>query len=137
MDNPKDTIGSRKVPMHHVPCNVLLELGLAMMEGSLKYGSHNYRAAGVKASVYYDAFQRHVMAWWEGENNDPDSGVSHLIKAMACLVVLRDSMHCDNWIDDRPMQVQMGLNMERFNELASNAIDKVDEPVKPFTEKKL
>jgi hypothetical protein len=100
--NPKDAIGIRKAPMSTVPANVLAEIGVAMLEGASKYGRHNYRAAGVRASVYYDAALRHLMAWWEGEDFDPDSGMSHITKLLACMTVLRDAMHQDMWEDDRP-----------------------------------
>ena len=102
MDNPKDLIGSKKAPMSATPANVLAEVGVAMLEGALKYGRHNFRDSPVRSSVYYDALQRHMMAWWEGEDIDPDSGVSHIVKALATLVVLRDAMHQGNMIDDRP-----------------------------------
>lgn len=100
--NPKDAIGVRKAPISTVPANVIAELGVAMLEGASKYGRHNYRVTGVRASVYYDAAMRHLMAWWEGENLDPDSGVSHITKLLACMTVLRDAMHQGNWEDDRP-----------------------------------
>jgi hypothetical protein len=100
--NPKDSIGIRKAPMSTVPANVLAEIGVAMLEGASKYGRHNYRAAGVRASVYYDGAMRHLMAWWEGEDIDPDSGLSHITKLVACMVVLRDAMHQGMVADDRP-----------------------------------
>lgn len=100
--NPKDAIGISKAPMSTVSAAVLMEVGVAMLEGASKYGRHNYRAAGVRASVYYDALMRHAMAWWEGEDNDPDSGMSHVTKAIATLVVLRDAMIQDKFTDDRP-----------------------------------
>ena len=65
--NPKDAIGIAKTPMSVISGPVIAELGLAMMEGARKYGRHNYRAVGVRASVYYDAMMRHMMAFWEGE----------------------------------------------------------------------
>ena len=100
--NPKDAIGISKAPMSTVSAAVLMEVGVAMLEGASKYGRHNYRAAGVRASVYYDALMRHAMAWWEGEDLDPDSGMSHITKAIATLVVLRDAMLQDKFTDDRP-----------------------------------
>lgn len=100
--NPKDEIGVLKAPMSTVPAPVLAELGVAMLEGALKYGRHNYRAGGVRASVYYDATLRHLMAWWEGENIDEQSGISHVTKAIASLVVLRDAMMFGSMADDRP-----------------------------------
>jgi len=100
--NPKDACGVRKAPMSTVPANVLAELGTAMLEGALKYGRHNYREVGVRASVYYDGTMRHLMAWWEGEDIDTDSNLSHITKAIASLTVLRDAMMRDMVEDDRP-----------------------------------
>jgi hypothetical protein len=132
--NPKDAVGVKKAPMHCVPCEVLLELGLAMLEGARKYGSHNYRDAGVRASAYYDALQRHIMAWWEGEEIDPDSGLHHVIKAIATLVVLRDSMHAGNWTDDRPIQLDRGADVRALNELAAAVIARYPDAKAPYTE---
>lgn len=100
--NPKDSIGIRKAPLSCVPATVLLELGVAMQEGAHKYRRHNYRAIGVRASVYYDATMRHLFSWWEGEDIDPDSGLSHVTKAIASLTVLRDAMIQSKFHDDRP-----------------------------------
>ncbi len=100
--NPKDAIGTKKAPMSTVSAAVLAEVGVAMLEGACKYGRHNYRAVGVRASVYYDATMRHLMSWWEGEDIDPDSGLSHITKAITSLVVLRDAMIQGMVTDDRP-----------------------------------
>lgn len=100
--NPKDAVGSKKVSMSVLPANVLMEVALGLQEGALKYGRHNYRAIGVRTSVYYDATMRHLMAFWEGEDIDPDSQLSHVTKAISSLIVLRDSMLRGNCTDDRP-----------------------------------
>lgn len=99
--NPKDSIGIRKAPMSTVSAAVMAEVGVAMLEGAAKYGRHNYRAVGVRASVYYDATLRHLFSWWEGEDLDPDSGMSHITKAITSLVVLRDAMIQGKVTDDR------------------------------------
>lgn len=100
--NPKDLQGIKKVPLHVIPPQVLSEIGLALMEGSRKYSRFNWRAAGVRSSVYYDAAMRHLLAYWEGQDVDPDSGVSHLVKAIAGLMVLRDAERQGMVTDDRP-----------------------------------
>lgn len=100
--NPKDMVGIAKAPMSTVSAAVMAEVGVAMMEGALKYGRHNYRASGVRSSVYYDATLRHLMSWWEGEDLDPDSRMSHITKAITSLVVLRDAMIQGMVEDDRP-----------------------------------
>ena len=100
--NPKDAIGIGKTPLSTVPGPVLMEVGLGMAEGAIKYGRHNYRCVGVRASVYYDAAFRHLVSWYEGEDIDPDSGLSHISKCIASLVVLRDAMIQNKLNDDRP-----------------------------------
>jgi hypothetical protein len=131
--NPKDALGIRKVPMSTIPAPVMAELGVAMLEGALKYGRHNYRAIGVRASVYYDAVMaRHMPAFWEGEDDDPDSGISHVTKAIASLVVLRDAMICGNWVDDRPPRPPKGW-LARLNEKVAALLVKYPDPVNPYT----
>lgn len=101
--NPKDRIGvSKWRQVFCIPPRVLWELGVAMLEGAMKYGRFNYRASGVQASIYIDAAQGHINSWIEGEDIDPDSGLSHITKAICSLVVLRDGMIEGNFIDDRP-----------------------------------
>lgn len=116
--NPKDAVGIRKAPVSCVSAIVLQQvedylgrpimpavvflLGLGMMEGARKYGRHNYRVAGVRASVYYDATLRHVSQWLAGQDVDTDSGLPHLVKAIASLFVLWDAHELDKLTDDRP-----------------------------------
>ena len=131
--NPKDAVGTKKVPFSTVPSPVIAEIGNAMLEGARKYGRHNYRIVGVRASVYYDALFRHLTAWWEGEDIDRDSGVNHIVKAVATLVVLRDSMLNENWIDDRPPKVKTGW-IQELNLKAKEIIEKYPNALKPYTE---
>jgi hypothetical protein len=121
--NPKDAIGIRKAPLSTLPFRVLWRVGLAMLEGACKYGRHNYRVAGVRASVYFDAVvSRHLGAWWEGEDIDAESGLNHIDKAIAGLIVLRDSMLQGNWVDDRPPSTMN--DMAELNILAGEIIDR-------------
>ncbi len=132
--NPKDAVGIAKVPISTVPAQVLGEVGLAMLEGARKYGRHNFRVAGVRASVYFDAVvMRHLMGWWEGEDVDPDSGLSHVTKAIAGLVVLRDSMLQGNWVDDRPPAATNQDWVRELNEKAKAIIAKYPDAVPACT----
>jgi hypothetical protein len=105
--NPKDAIGTAKWRQFFVvPMQVLWEVGVGMLEGTLKYGRHNYRGAGVRASVYVDAALGHIQSWVEGEDIDKDSDLSHITKAICSLFVLRDAMMNDMWTDDRPPKIK-------------------------------
>ena len=133
--NPKDAIGISKVPLSTVSAPVLLEIGLGMAEGAIKYGRHNYRTIGVRASVYYDAAMRHLMSWWEGEDLDPDSGLSHISKCIASLVVLRDAMIMSKMTDDRPPAAPKEF-MNNLNAAMKLVLKKYEgkEHVKPYLE---
>lgn len=106
--NPKDAIASDKAPLHLVPASFKAYTAVALAEGMMKYGAWNWRAAGVRASVYVSALQRHLDKWFNGEDFDPATGVPHLANASACLAVLIDSMTQGNMTDDRPIE-QEGL----------------------------
>ena len=123
--NPKDACGVKKVPISGMPAPVLLEAGLVKLHGDLKYGRYNWREAGVRGSVYYDAAFRHLAAWWEGEDLDPDSGISHIAHAITGLAVLRDAQLMDNWIDDRP-PANIGF-IKEFNKKAEDLMKKHSE----------
>lgn len=132
--NPKDGVGVKKVSLGRVSSVVLMEMSLGMLEGDRKYGGHNYRVAGVLASVYYDATMRHLMAWWEGEDTDPVSGLSHITKALSSLAVLRDAMHNEMMNDDRPPKLKDGW-VDELNKKAAAIIEKYPDRVPPFIEK--
>lgn len=132
--NPKDAVGIKKVPMSVVPAGVLMEVTLALLEGARKYGRHNYRDTGVRASVYYDALHRHVMAWWEGQDIDADSNLNHITKAIATLVVLRDAMMNNMWVDDRPPKMADQNWVSDMNKKATEIIEKYPNPVVAYTE---
>ncbi len=132
--NPKDAVGVRKVPMSCVSAPVVMEMALGMMEGARKYGRHNYRVAGVRASVYYDAAMRHLMDWWEGVDIDPSSGISHVTKAMSALHVLRDAMMNDMWTDDRPPKFKHSEWVDEMNSKAGEIIEKYPDSLPPFTQ---
>jgi len=130
--NPKDAVGIKKVPASVLPRNVIADVALGMMEGARKYGRHNYRAIGVRASVYFDATNRHLDAWWEGEDIDPDSGLSHITKAISSLVVLRDAMMNEKMTDDRPPKPLNQNWLKEANNKAEQIINKYPNPVKDY-----
>lgn len=135
--NPKDAVGVRKAPITTVSGGVMAEVGLGMLEGDRKYGRHNYRVMGVRASVYRDATWRHLLAWWDfGQDIDPDSGLNHITKAITSLIVLRDAMLMDKWEDDRPPSLPIEL-LVQFNLTAGKIIDKYPNAKAPFLQKDL
>lgn len=103
-DNPKTAIGVTKVPLHLVPPSTKHYLALAFKDGAAKYGPFNWREKRVSASVYIAAAQRHIDAWWDGEDLSEDARVEHLAHGMACLAIVLDAKSIGMLKDDRPFK---------------------------------
>ena len=63
-----------------IPPGPLFELAKVYAFGAEKYTPYNWRK-GMKWSRIYGALLRHLMAWWDGEDVDLETGMSHLIHA--------------------------------------------------------
>lgn len=113
--NPKSQYGVKKPPLLScVPATALLVEGQVMALGAKKYGPFNWRDNSVASEVYIDAALRHIMAWNSGQDNDPESGVSHLGHVRACMGILIDAMETGNLIDNRPKDEVIAAMLERF-----------------------
>lgn len=133
--NPKDAVGVKKWRQFTtVPFTIIWELGVAMLEGARKYGRHNYRVAGVRASVYIDATFGHLSQWWEGEDLDPDTGLSHITKAMASLCVLRDAMMQGKFVDDRPPKTDVAGVRDDLQKVVDEIFERIPEAKAAYME---
>lgn len=93
-------------PMVRFLSREFIELAaLAQTYGAKKYGSWNYQK-GIESTAYYDAFMRHMIAWMSGEDNDIESGLSHLGHAAANLNMLIWTLANKPEMDDRPHLVK-------------------------------
>lgn len=99
--NPKDIIGADKLPLHLWPATATAMGSLGLLEGALKYGRSNFRAIGVRSSIYVSACMRHLLLWFEGEDNATDSGLPHMAHALACLAIIVDAQAAGKLNDDR------------------------------------
>lgn len=100
-NNPKTVEGLKKAQLHLVPPSAIREMCTAMTLGAIKYGPYNWRQNNVAATVYISAALRHLLAWSEGEDTDPESLGSHLGHVMACCAIIIDAQKGGNLIDDR------------------------------------
>lgn len=83
MDDP------RKLPIWLVPRALIDGAARALQHGAVRYAPNNWRK-GMNYSEVYSALQRHLLAWNEDEDIDPDSGLNHLDHAAACLGFLSE-----------------------------------------------
>lgn len=115
LSNPKDLIGTDKVPLGLVPASSMAYQALGHLEGHLKYGMVNWREMGVKFTIYLDAILRHVEKLKEGEWEDPETHVPHLGSILAGAGILVDAYECGKLIDDRPKQSPAGKTFDRLS----------------------
>ena len=104
--NPKQAYGDLKVPVHTVPPALMLGAAKAFGEGAKKYGAFNWRDKQVEAMTYVGAIQRHLAAYIDGEDIDPESvsGKTHLEGVAACVGILLDCTYGGFLIDNRPLK---------------------------------
>lgn len=83
-----------------LPYSALAEIAKAMMVGEKKYGRYNYLSK-LEAGRLTAACARHLFKWYQGEDTDPETDISHLGHAGANIVMLLNLLATDNLIDDR------------------------------------
>jgi Domain of unknown function (DUF5664) len=86
----------------------LLEVAKAAGFGAMKYERFNF-LRGFDWGLAYDAAQRHLHAFWSGEESDPDSGMHHLAHAGWHVLALLAFSLRGRGTDDRPHRFIEGL----------------------------
>lgn len=89
-----------KPRMELLPGDALTEVAKVLAEGAKKYDDHNWRK-GMKHSRLLGAALRHIHVYNDGEDLDPETGLSHLAHASCCLLFLLSYKNKDIGNDDR------------------------------------
>lgn len=92
---------SGKAPVHLLPPMPLKATAEVWGFGAQKYESWNW-ARGMPWSVPYACAMRHLMAWYEGEDLDPESGLPHLDHVACNIMMLQQYRETYKEGDDRP-----------------------------------
>lgn len=101
--NPKHIQAQKegKAPMEYLVYSVLPMDAAVHKHGADKYGERNWRKDKILTSTYEGAILRHFLAWAQGEDIDPDSGMPHLAHLRACCAVVLDAQMHNSLIDNR------------------------------------
>lgn len=116
--NPQQTAGVKhdagKLPYDLLPHEAIAEVVRVLGFGAEKYGSRNWEQ-GIRYGRMYAAAQRHLTSWWMREDEDMETGISHLAHA-ACdvLMLLQEQLYIRNQgLDDRPEQLRLDVAEDR------------------------
>jgi hypothetical protein len=82
-----------KAPMGLLPGDALLKVAEVLAYGAEKYSPGNWRHVK-PGSRYLDAALRHLTAYADGEDNDPESGLSHAAHAACCVLFMISLGNC-------------------------------------------
>lgn len=102
--NPKhiQALKEGKAPLEHLlGGKVDAAEARVLAHGAGKYGVRNWRKDPILLKTYVAAIRRHLNAWADGQDLDPDSGESHLAHIRACCAVALDAQHQGTAQDDR------------------------------------
>jgi hypothetical protein len=105
IDDKKDGEGTKhdsgKIRMDLLPYDAIVEIAKILTFGASKYNDRNWEK-GFHWSRVYGALQRHLTLWFAGQDNDVESGRSHLAHAGCCLFFLLAFVLRGVGKDDRP-----------------------------------
>jgi hypothetical protein len=91
---------SDKPPLHLLSNEALIQIAKVMQFGAQKYAAHNWRK-GFNWSRPLAAALRHINAFNDGEDTDPESGLSHMAHAACCIMFMLEFEKTHKHLDDR------------------------------------
>lgn len=91
-----------KPPVSLVPPDFILALAEHYGRGARKYEARNWEK-GMFWSRCYDSAMRHLLAFWAGEDVDPETGTPHVIAVAWNMAALHHYMTAYRQGDDRPL----------------------------------
>lgn len=114
-ENPKAAAATRdqKPPLELLEHAADVEIARALKTGAVKYGQKNYHEVEIFAGTYGGAVRRHIGAWLDGEDIDPESGLSHIAMIGANVHVLLGAMAAGTFRDNRGPQPRTPEQQER------------------------
>ena len=89
-----------KLPLHLLSTEAMNQTAAVLKFGAIKYAEHNWRK-GFTWSRPLSAAMRHLTAFNNGEDTDPESGLSHLAHAACCIMFLLEFEKTHKELDDR------------------------------------
>lgn len=113
-----------------IPFDALEEIGLVFSYGSLKYTDRNWEG-GMNWSRLFGAILRHLIAFWRGENFDPETNLSHLAHAgcgiLMLLATFRRQIGKDNRVEKESYDHQKSISISEYEKLKNYIMTLIEE----------
>lgn len=77
-----------KLRLSLLPWRAVGQIVQVLEFGAAKYEPNNWKHVPNARQRYFDAAMRHLLAWWDGERLDTESGLPHLAHAGCCILFL-------------------------------------------------
>ena len=77
---------SEKPKMNLLPPKAIVEVAKVLTFGAEKYDAENWRKLDDLQNRYTAGALRHIFAHMDGEQLDPETGLSHMAHALCCLL---------------------------------------------------
>ena len=106
MSEKAKTYDDGKPPLANLPTAGLRAVARVQQYGHKKYGDFNNFRKGMEASRQVSCILRHLYAYMDGEDLDPESGEPHLAHACCRTMFLLQNIHDECVIDDRYKTLQ-------------------------------
>lgn len=84
-----------------LPTHAIMEAAGVMTFGAQKYGDKNWMQGDMRVTRLWDAAVRHMVAFFHGEDTDPESGKSHLAHAICNMSMIHEIIRIGCGQDDR------------------------------------
>lgn len=91
--------------------------------GAKKYAAWNW-TKGLSWSDCFNSLQRHMLAWYEGEDRDPETGLSHMAHVMCNAMFLMHFILFGTGTDDRPKELRGDKTNDERGESSTEGIDR-------------
>jgi hypothetical protein len=112
---------SGKAPIHFLTREFIEGVAQAQAFGAKKYGDYNF-CNGLAYTRLLDAAMRHLIAFTWGEDNDNESGESHLSHAAANINMLMYTIKNHPELDDRYKEPNQNLTIFTTEDEINNMI---------------
>ena len=96
--------GQKMARFDLIPANPLWDVAEAYGRGAEKYEERNWER-GYKYSLSFAALQRHAWMFWNGQDNDEETGLFHMAQVIFHAMALLEFLHTHPELDDRPNAV--------------------------------